>query len=202
MAELESPEVMPKVINFLSCLLHRVAESNDTTSRLDTQRISVFHGLTRPTISIQSYLERIFKYANCSPSCFIVAYVYLDRFTQKQPLLPINSFNVHRLLITSVLVSAKFMDDMYYNNAYYAKVGGISTTEMNLLEVDFLFGLGFQLNVTPNTFYTYCSYLQREMLLLQSPLRLEEPTLNLERPIKLHCCFNEDDSTHQKQLAV
>lgn len=112
MAELESPEVMPKVINFLSCLLHRVAESNDTTSRLDTQRISVFHGLTRPTISIQSYLERIFKYANCSPSCFIVAYVYLDRFTQKQPLLPINSFNVHRLLITSVLVSAKFMDDM------------------------------------------------------------------------------------------
>lgn len=112
MAELESPEVMPKVINFLSCLLHRVAESNDTTSRLDAQRISVFHGLTRPTISIQSYLERIFKYANCSPSCFIVAYVYLDRFTQKQPLLPINSFNVHRLLITSVLVSAKFMDDM------------------------------------------------------------------------------------------
>nr|POF27156.1 cyclin-u4-1 [Quercus suber] len=147
MAELESPEVMPKVINFLSCLLHRVAESNDTTSRLDTQRISVFHGLTRPTISIQSYLERIFKYVNCSPSCFIVAYVYLDRFTQKQPLLPINSFNVHRLLITSVLVSAKFMDDMYYNNAYYAKVGGISTTEMNLLEVDFLFELKHKFKV-------------------------------------------------------
>lgn len=201
MAELESPEVMPKVINFLSSLLQHVAESNDVTCRLETQRISVFHGLTRPTISIQSYLERIFKYANCSPSCFIVAYVYLDRFTQKQPLLPINSFNVHRLLITSVLVSAKFMDDMYYNNAFYAKVGGITTKEMNFLEVDFLFGLGFQLNVTPTTFYTYCSYLQREML-LQSPLHLVETPLNLGRPLKLHCCFNEDDSTHQKQLAV
>ncbi|GJT31997.1 cyclin-U4-1-like protein [Tanacetum coccineum] len=91
-------------------------------------------------------------------------------FTQQQPALSINSFNVHRLLITGVMVAAKFMDDLYYNNAYYAKVGGISTTEMNFLEVDFLFGLGFQLNINPTTFHTYCSYLQREMLLLQPPL--------------------------------
>ncbi|KAI4354662.1 hypothetical protein L6164_003509 [Bauhinia variegata] len=149
MAELENPNVMPKLITFLSSLLKRVAESNDLNQQLQHQKISVFHGLTRPTISIQSYLDRIFKYANCSPSCFVVAYVYLDRFTQRQPTLPINSFNVHRLLITSVMVSAKFMDDMYYNNAYYAKVGGISTMEMNFLEVDFLFGLSFHLNIHP-----------------------------------------------------
>lgn len=112
MAELEDPNVMPKLITFLSSLLQKVAVSNDLNSRLQPQKISVFHGLTRPTISIQSYLERIFKYANCSPSCFIVAYVYLDRFAQSQPTLPINSLNVHRLLITSVMVAAKFMDDM------------------------------------------------------------------------------------------
>ncbi|GAY55648.1 hypothetical protein CUMW_165820 [Citrus unshiu] len=197
----EEAAVMPKLITVLSSLLQRVAESNDLSQRFHPQKISVFHGLTRPTISIHSYLERIFKYANCSPSCFVVAYVYLDRFAQKQTSLPINSFNVHRLLITSVLVSAKFMDDIYYNNAFYAKVGGVSTTEMNLLEVDFLFALGFQLNVTPAAFYTYCSYLQREMF-LQSPLQLEEP-LNVGRQLKqYHCCFSEDDCAHQKQLAV
>lgn len=112
MAELENPIVMNKIITFLSSLVQRVAESNDLNSQFQIQKVSVFHGLTRPTISIQSYLERIFKYANCSPSCLIVAYVYLDRFTQKQPSLPINSFNVHRLLITTVMVAAKFMDDM------------------------------------------------------------------------------------------
>ncbi|CAK9167096.1 unnamed protein product [Ilex paraguariensis] len=202
MADLESPNVMPKLITFLSSLLQRVAESNDLNRRFQTQKISVFHGLTRPTISIQSYLDRIFKYANCSPSCFIVAYVYLDRFTQRQPALPINSFNVHRLLITSVMVAAKFMDDMYYNNAFYAKVGGISTTEMNFLEVDFLFGLGFHLNVTPNSFHTYCSYLQREML-LQPHVNMAESSLSTERSPKLHLCFNEDESSHQQQqLAV
>lgn len=112
MAELESPNVMSKLITFLSSLLQRAAESNDLNRRFQPQKISVFHGLTRPTISIQNYLERILKYANCSPCCFIVAYIYLDRFTQRQPALPINSFNVHRLLITSVMVAAKFMDDM------------------------------------------------------------------------------------------
>ncbi|XP_058104082.1 cyclin-U4-1 [Magnolia sinica] len=195
MADLENPHLIPKVVTFLSSLLQRVAESNDSNRPIDDQRISVFHGLTMPTISVQSYLERIFKYANCSPSCFVVAYVYLDRFVQRQPSLPINSFNVHRLLITSVMVAAKFMDDMYYNNAYYAKVGGISTVEMNFLEVDFLFGLSFHLNVTPTTFHSYCSYLQREML-FQSP-----PSLH---SLKLQCFFSDDDSTPQntQQLAV
>ncbi|KAG8381058.1 hypothetical protein BUALT_Bualt06G0082500 [Buddleja alternifolia] len=202
MADLESSHVMLNVIKYLSTLLQRVAESNDAFISYTAQKASIFHGLTRPTISIQYYLERIFKYANCSPSCVVVAYIYLDRFTQKQPLLPINSFNVHRLLIASVLVSAKFMDDIFYNNAYYAKVGGISRDEMNLLEVDFLFGLGFQLNVTTSTFYTYCSYLQREMLLQSPPLNVIPSPLNLGRTEKLHFCVNEEGSTHQHQLTV
>ncbi|XP_047340823.1 cyclin-U4-1-like [Impatiens glandulifera] len=220
---------MPRLIEFLPCLLQRVAETNDLSRGFRTQKISVFHGLTRPSISIQSYLERIFKYANCSPSCFVVAYVYLDRFAQRQPSLPINSFNVHRLLITSVMVAAKFMDDMYYNNAYYGKVGGISTEEMNFLEVDFLFGLGFHLNVTPSTFYTYCSYLHKEMMtvMMIQPLPFDlavhdndeddqmSSSLNVGIRSKklLHCLWFSDDqdddddedqssssSSHQHQL--
>jgi hypothetical protein len=33
-----------------------------------------------------------------------------------------------------MVVSAKFADDTFYKNSYYAKVGGISTEEMNNLE--------------------------------------------------------------------
>lgn len=103
--------VMPEVISALAAVLERVAAANDLNGRR-LQKMSVFHGLTRPAISVESYLERIFKYANCSHSCFLVAYIYLDRFSRRQPLLPINSFNVHRLLIASVLISVKFMDDV------------------------------------------------------------------------------------------
>ncbi|XP_076950463.1 cyclin-U4-1-like [Bidens hawaiensis] len=201
MAELECPTEMNKMITYLSSLLQRVADSNDLNPRFQPQKISAFHGLTKPTISIQNYLERIFKYANCSPSCYVVAYVYLDRFTQQQPGLSINSFNVHRLLITSVMIAAKFMDDIYYNNAYYAKVGGISITEINFLEVDFLFGLGFQLNVNPTTFNTYCANLQNQMFLLDPPLSKEETSLSSYKSRSTKLLHYEDDQ-QQEVVAV
>ncbi|KAF3787647.1 Cyclin-U4-1 [Nymphaea thermarum] len=224
MGEIHHPQFIPKVVTFLSSLLERVAESNDIAEAAflsgspplsssppspssalppfsSPQRTSVFHGLTRPTISIRSYLERIFRYANCSPSCFVVAYIYLDRFASKQPATPITSYNVHRLLITSVMVAAKFLDDLYYNNAYYAKVGGVSTTEMNCLEIDFLFSLGFQLNVTPPTFHAYCMYLQRGML--------EFEYCNIQRTLRIHGCYasspsgsSDEANSQNQQFAV
>ena len=115
MGEKEGMVGIPKVINYLSSVLQRVSDSNDKENRMITKRNnSGFDGISRPSISIQSYLERIFKYANCSPSCFVAAYVYLHRFLHNHhpSNLHIDSFNVHRLLITSVLVSAKFFDDL------------------------------------------------------------------------------------------
>lgn len=41
---------------------------------------------------------------------------------QGDPSLRLCSRSVHRLLIVCVLVAAKFLDDHFYNNAYYAKV--------------------------------------------------------------------------------
>lgn len=68
---------------------------------------------------------------------------------------------MHRLLITAVLVAAKFLDDSYFNNAYYAKVGGISLEEMNALELDFLLRCDFRLHVVPEDFDSVCERLGR-----------------------------------------
>ena len=107
---------------------------------------TIFHALKPPAISVHKYLQRIFQYANCSRSCFVVALIYVDRIIQRNANFMITSLNIHRLLITSVMVAAKFYDDIYYDNAYYAKVGGIPTAEMNSLELEFLFMINFTLN--------------------------------------------------------
>ncbi|KAG0260793.1 hypothetical protein BG011_001632 [Mortierella polycephala] len=59
----------------------------------------------------------------------------------------INSFNIHRLLITCLMVAGKFTSDLFYSNARYAKVGGLSLGELNQLELEFLFTTKFELNV-------------------------------------------------------
>jgi Cyclin len=101
-----------------------------------------------------SFLSRIHKYACCSNECFILALIYIDRLIQRNNFL-LTELNVHRVVITAVLLAAKFFDDAYYNNAYYSKVGGVLVSEMNGLEVDFLFRINFSLHVQPDVFDKY-----------------------------------------------
>lgn len=71
-----------------------------------------FHGVRAPSISIAKYLERIYKFTNCSPSCFVVGFVYIDRVVHRHPESLVVSLNVHRLLLTSVMVASKMLDDV------------------------------------------------------------------------------------------
>ncbi|KAL8155416.1 hypothetical protein AgCh_000704 [Apium graveolens] len=95
---------------------------------------TIFHSSTAPGVSIRQYIERIFKYSNCSPSCLVVAYIYMEKFLQKVGDC-LTSLNVHRLLITSIVLAAKYVEDECYSNGYYAKVGGVSKEEMNRMEM-------------------------------------------------------------------
>ncbi|CAO3572708.1 unnamed protein product [Mortierella alpina] len=67
----------------------------------------------------------------------------------------INSFNIHRLLITSILVACKFSSDVFYPNVRYARVGGLPLSELNQLELEFLFLSQFELNTTEPELQTY-----------------------------------------------
>lgn len=185
----------PQILSLLSTLLERSVQKNERMLETSQTKdlITIFHGLRAPSLSIQQYIDRIFKYSCCSSSCFIVAYVYMERFIERTSLF-LTSLNVHRLLITSVMVAAKFMDDAFYNNAYYARVGGVSTAEMNKLEMKLLFSLDFRLHVSVQTFGKYCSILKRE---LKGAL--------IERPIQAcgveESWTNKDDSTCSQSVA-
>lgn len=103
---------IPRVLSIISSLLERSVQRNEKL--LETRRkkevVTVFHGLRAPALSIPNYLERIFKYSSCSPSCFVVAHIYMDRYIHSVNT-HLTSLNVHRMLITSVMVAAKFIDD-------------------------------------------------------------------------------------------
>src|SRR3989338_2796845 len=79
----------------------------------------------------------------------------MDRLVQSNPNFVISSFSIHRLLITSIMVAAKFFDDKFYNNEYYAKIGGIQKEEINKLEIEFLYMINFSLHFQPPEFEQY-----------------------------------------------
>eukprot|EP00253_Pinus_taeda_P006638 PITA_06638 len=159
----------PTVISVLSSLVERILARNErltaTYTPTSPAKYRVFDGLQVPDMCIERYLERILKYVNCSSSVLVVAYAYIDRLIQFHPQFRITSVNVHRLLITTVMVASKFLEDLNYRNSYYARVGGVSSEEINRMEMDFLFLMGFKLQVSVNVFESYCSHLEREVML-------------------------------------
>ncbi|KAJ7981318.1 Cyclin [Quillaja saponaria] len=188
----QTETTLPRVLCILSSVLEKLVARNDKlvdslSQKEDGQscssaqlgkRLNTFHGIRAPNISIPKYLERIYKYTNCSPSCFVVGYVYIDRLLHRHPDSLVVSLNVHRLLVSSVMVASKMLDDVPYNNAFYARVGGVSNAELNKLELELLFLLDFGVMVSSQVFESYCSHLEKEMLFNGTGLKIERPIIS------------------------
>jgi len=172
----ESPILIKGCDDVLLAVLCQAIErriaGHEKSSTEETPSITPFHALRVPSISVVDYTARLLKYALCSKSVFLTALIYLERIGKTHPSMKITSLNVHRLLITSVMVAAKFWDDTFYTTSYYAKVGGISVSELNTLEIDFLFKLDFRLVVTKEEFAQFEGSLIRDLLQSRHPRNL------------------------------
>lgn len=98
-----------------------------------------------PFIDLKTYINRMVKYIPCSIESVFILFVFLKRLRDHAGPSFINPFTVHRIVITGLLIAAKYHDDIYFNNKYYARVGGISLREMNMLELEFLARIQFNL---------------------------------------------------------
>jgi hypothetical protein len=80
---------------------------------------------------------------------------YIDRLCLLYPACTITTLTVHRFLITAATVAAKGLSDSFWNNATYARVGGIKIAELGLLELDFLYRLDWKIVPNPETLVDY-----------------------------------------------
>merc|ERR1719238_157854 len=138
--------------NFVAALANVLTHLASLAGAGRPKKVTHFHCVSAPQLSIHDYLMRISKYFQCSHECFVLCLVYIDRIVKREPKFTICDLNIHRLLVTSVMLAAKFFDDVYYSNAYYAKVGGVRTQELNALEALFLKLIEYRLHVLPHEY--------------------------------------------------
>lgn len=144
-----STSTQPRLVllQFVSVSIDKLLE--ETANHPYEGPTTVFHARHLPAITVSAYIARIFRYAPCSAECFITALVYIRRILESKGMNFLQGATVHRLIISAVLLSSKYLDDIYYNNSFYAKIGGISPKEMNALEVEMLTFLNYDLSVSP-----------------------------------------------------
>jgi hypothetical protein len=105
-------------IRMLTCLLEKITKTND---KIPCSSCTCFHARSIPSIDIQAYLTRILKYCPCNNECFLSLLVYFDRMSQREEL-RIDSYNIHRLVISGIMIASKFFSDVFFTNTRYAKV--------------------------------------------------------------------------------
>ncbi|KAF9360589.1 hypothetical protein BGX34_007677 [Mortierella sp. NVP85] len=121
----------------LTIMIGRLTAHNDQIP-LTSANLTRFHSRAPPQISVYDYLRRIVRYTSLERACLLVILIYIDRVCERVRTFTISSLTVHRFIIASVTLAAKAVCDSYCTNSHYAKVGGLSTQELNTLEVEFL----------------------------------------------------------------
>ena len=110
-----------------------------------------------PQISIEDYIKRILKYTQMNISSLILAIIYIDKMCEKNSyILCFN--NIHRLILSSCLLSIKFNEDITFHNDLYAKISGESVENVNKLEYELYVLLNFSLFVDYNYYEKYFEY--------------------------------------------
>lgn len=111
-----------------------------------------FHAAIVPDISLPSYLKRIAWYLECPKACFALALEYIHRLAKVKPEVEVNMNSAHQLVVSCIMVSAKFIGDKIFKNTYYASVSGLPLTTLHAFEIKLLFFLKFDLHVLPECF--------------------------------------------------
>ncbi len=123
-----------------------------------------FHALREPSVTPVDYLHRLVRHSHCSRSVFVTAIIYLDRAAARRPELRLNSLNIHRLLLTAVLLATKYHDDILYDNAHFAFVGGLDVPELNHLELSLAKVLDWRMHVSMKEFAEYETRLVHDVM--------------------------------------
>lgn len=166
-SELENADyvqIIASVIETITQILEDIIKENmETEGELldpsSQSTMSAFCVLKPPNKPINEYFQRIIKYAKPEPSSLIISLMYIDKICDTTTLL-LSYHNIHRVILSSIVLAIKYNEDDYYSNTYYAKVGGITLEELNGLEYQMLQGLEF------NTFVDAVNYSKYESQLI------------------------------------
>ena len=150
------------VIEIVADILEEIVKDNEKNNENEINKsdsnesaiISSFTSNKTPQISIKKYLTRIMKYSKPETSTVIICLIYIDKICENSSL-QLSIYNIHRIILSCMILALKYNEDDYYSNKYYAKVGGISLKELNELEYNIMVLLQFNFFIDDITYEKY-----------------------------------------------
>jgi hypothetical protein len=109
-------------------------------------------------VTLQYFFGRIRRYSQIEKSTLIIILIYIDRVCITSGII-LNPHNIHRLILGCLILAIKYNEDVYYNNEYYAKIGGVPLDEINTLEYKSFELIDQNLFISDDIFEKYLAYI-------------------------------------------
>lgn len=101
-----------------------------------------------PVISIHSYIIRLCKYYKLDVDDLRISWVYFQRLLLKN-MNVVSKYNIYHLFAVITSVNLKYNHDIgIYSNRFYSQVAGLGLKQFNYLEVEFLYLIDWNLNIS------------------------------------------------------
>jgi len=151
------------LVEIVGRVLDATVRRNDEKAHTPSLSLPLFESDETCPLCPSAYIQRILKYTACSPCNLVVALVYLQRLkdlesdpdtaTSSSQRLRLTSNNLQRLLLTSLMLASKFLDEPFVSNKQWALVGDLTTREINALELEMLWSLKFSVNISREEYH-------------------------------------------------
>jgi phosphate system cyclin PHO80 len=160
--------IINNILNVLTLLIKdsEELEKNKSESMTFSQFhfYNVFNSETLPKISLKNYLIRILKYSEIEINTLIGSVIYLDYICNKNYI--ISKYNIYKLLFISILISAKFNEDVIYDNSTFSEISGLPINEVNQMENVFFKAMDYNLFISEEHFNTYKDILENNICMV------------------------------------
>ena len=141
-------------IELISDLFVTICEENKEKKYNRNFLLKAFKNKSIPSISIKNYLIRLSKHAKVNESTIILILIYIDRICNMNHFI-LTYYNIHKLILAAFILAIKYNEDYYYHMIYYSKMGGVSLSELNYLESEYLKLVDYKLYVDTKLYDKY-----------------------------------------------
>ena len=147
-------QIKISTIELISDLFINICEENKAKKCNKNVLLNFFTNKNIPSISIKDYLLRLSKHAKVNESTIILILIYIDRICNMNHFI-LTYFNIHKLILAAFILAIKYNEENYYHMIYYSKIGGVSLSELNYLESEYLILIGYKLFVDTKLYDKY-----------------------------------------------
>ena len=154
--------LISSIRNILENLLEQNKKLKTYKKSLKKQSSMIYSKGKKANISILQYLNRIYKYLHPEDSTKTISLILIDRLCSIKNII-LTENNIHKIIISSLLISIKYNEDHIYSYDYYALIFGTSKKILGKLEMEFLNDVNYNIFVNQEVYEKYYYYLNEEL---------------------------------------